>query len=364
MNYVFLVQGEGRGHMSQAIALYGILKKNGHEVSAVLAGKSPRRQVPAFFYAAIPTGIIEYDSPNFLPSKNRKGIRVFSSIVYNLLKAPRYIRSLKLIKKKVKAANPDVIINFYDLMGGLYKFFNRKTKMVCIGHQFLISHPEVKLPEGRRLENWLMRLHNAAVSYKTNKKLALSFRPLSKKHDEKIAIVPPLLRQEIRDAAENGLKDSGYLLGYLLNDGFAEEATDWHQANKQVTGRFFWDRNGADQETRVLDNLTFHLLDDKLFIKYLAHCGMYAGTAGFESLCEAMYLGKPFLCAPSENHYEQAFNAIDATAEGAGIWDSRLNLDRLLVFKQAYRFDNKPFRAWADSAEKAFLRHLVDSLPR
>ena len=49
MNYVFLVQGEGRGHMSQAIALYGILKKNGHEVSAVLVGKSPRRQVPAFF---------------------------------------------------------------------------------------------------------------------------------------------------------------------------------------------------------------------------------------------------------------------------------------------------------------------------
>lgn len=359
MNYVFLVQGEGRGHMSQAIALYGILKKNGHEVSAVLVGKSPRRQVPAFFYAAISARIIEYDSPNFLPSRNRKGIRVFSSIAFNLVKAPRYFRSLNLITKTVKAANPDVIINFYDLMGGLYKFFNRKTKMVCLGHQFLIAHPDVKLPDGRRMENRLMRLHNAVTSYKANKRLALSFRPLNKLKDDNPAIVPPLLRQEIRDAAENGLKDSGYLLGYLLNDGFAEEATDWHKANKQVTGRFFWDRNGADRETRVLDNLTFHLLDDKLFIKYLAHCGMYAGTAGFESLCEAMYLGKPFLCAPSENHYEQAFNAIDATMEQAGIRDSRLNLDRLLAFKQAYRFDNKPFRAWADSAEKVFLKYLL-----
>lgn len=42
MKFLFIVQGEGRGHLTQAITLEEILRRNGHEVVEVLVGKSVR----------------------------------------------------------------------------------------------------------------------------------------------------------------------------------------------------------------------------------------------------------------------------------------------------------------------------------
>ena len=39
MKVLFIVQGEGRGHLTQAITLEEILRRNGHEVVEVLVGK-------------------------------------------------------------------------------------------------------------------------------------------------------------------------------------------------------------------------------------------------------------------------------------------------------------------------------------
>ena len=37
-NFIFTVQGEGRGHLTQAIAVFDILRKNGHTVSCIILG--------------------------------------------------------------------------------------------------------------------------------------------------------------------------------------------------------------------------------------------------------------------------------------------------------------------------------------
>ena len=49
MKYLFVVQGEGRGHFTQALSLKSMLEKNGHEVVAVLVGCSAKRTLPGFF---------------------------------------------------------------------------------------------------------------------------------------------------------------------------------------------------------------------------------------------------------------------------------------------------------------------------
>lgn len=46
-------------------------------------------------------------------------------------------------------------------------------------------------------------------------------------------------------------------------------------------------------------------------------CKAYLTTAGFESVCEALYLGKPVLMVPV--HVEQECNAWDAQKVGAGV---------------------------------------------
>lgn len=360
MKFIFLVQGEGRGHISQAISLYSILTGNGHEVSAALIGKSPRRKVPEYFYTRLPVFTASYHSPNFIVARNRKGINLVGSFLYNFLKAPLYFLSILQIRKVVKAKNPDVIVNFYDILGGFYNFFYRDKRMVCIGHHFYYSHPSAQLPEGRMLEKTLLLALNKMVSYGATTILALSFRQAVDDENGKLRIVPPLLRKEFTVEKQITITDQLILVGYLLNDGFANEAIEWCNLHKDVDCHFFWDKPDTGKEMRVSDNLVFHQINDLLFAKYMKMPGLYASTAGFESLCEAMYLGKPFLCVPSEGHYEQACNALDATRDGAGISDQCFNLDRLLEFQKTYSFDCATFREWICQADKLLIRHLTE----
>lgn len=48
MKALFIVQGEGRGHLTQAISLEKLLRDNGHEVVEILVGKSETRLCRAF----------------------------------------------------------------------------------------------------------------------------------------------------------------------------------------------------------------------------------------------------------------------------------------------------------------------------
>lgn len=107
------------------------------------------------------------------------------------------------------------------------------------------------------------------------------------------------------------------------------------------------------------DTLSFHQLDDVKFLRYMAGCKAYATTAGFESVCEAMYHRKPMLLVPA--HIEQRINAADALASGAGIEAAGFDLDRLVDYlarPDAPRPD-AGFRAWVDSAEERFIELLT-----
>lgn len=53
MKVLFIVQGEGRGHLTQAITMEELLRRNGHEVVEVLVGKSNSRCLPGFFNRSI-----------------------------------------------------------------------------------------------------------------------------------------------------------------------------------------------------------------------------------------------------------------------------------------------------------------------
>lgn len=50
MRFLFVVQGEGRGHFTQALVLSEILRNRGDQVIGVLVGKCRGRRLPAFFY--------------------------------------------------------------------------------------------------------------------------------------------------------------------------------------------------------------------------------------------------------------------------------------------------------------------------
>lgn len=65
MKVLFIVQGEGRGHLTQAIAMEDLLRRNGYEVVEVLVGKSNSRRLPGFFNRSIQAPVKRFLSPNF-----------------------------------------------------------------------------------------------------------------------------------------------------------------------------------------------------------------------------------------------------------------------------------------------------------
>ena len=88
----------------------------------------------------------------------------------------------------------------------------------------------------------------------------------------------------------------------------------------------------------------------------MAGCMAYASTAGFESICEAMYLGKPLMMVPS--HIEQKCNAFDATKFSAAVESDKFDLSVLLNFSQNGFVPDAGFPQWALSADDIIIREL------
>ena len=94
MRVLFVVQGEGRGHLTQAISMEKLLRGNGHEVVEVLVGKSESRRLPGFFIRSIQAPIKHIISPNFLPTRANRRANLSRSVLYNVWKSPEYIESM------------------------------------------------------------------------------------------------------------------------------------------------------------------------------------------------------------------------------------------------------------------------------
>lgn len=358
MKFLFIVQGEGRGHLTQAITLEEILRRNGHEVVEVLVGKSSTRRLPGFFNRSIHAPVKRFISPNFLPTPANKRVSLARSVAYNLIKVPAYMNSINYIRKCINASGADMVINFYELLTGLtYLLFHLSVPQVCIGHQYLFLHKDFEFPKADKTSLALLKFFTALTSLGAKERLALSFRSMDDDVRNRIRVVPPLLRREVT-LHEPYAGD--YIHGYMVNSGFGENVMDWHRKHPATPLRFFWDKWEEEPLKKVDDTLSFYQLDDVEFLRQMAGCKAYASTAGFESVCEAMYLGKPIMMVPV--HIEQDCNAFDAVRDGAGIVSADFDLQRLLDFAENYQ-PNRNFVYWVRGGEYTLLNLLEKGSP-
>lgn len=358
MKFVFVVQGEGRGHMTQALALQDMLVKNGHEVVKTFIGKSPFRKIPPYFFEQSVSVVQPFSSPNFKYKKN-KAINLPYTFIYNLLHAPKYIQAIRFLNREIKNLKPDVVINFYDLLCGLYYgIYNPYPKLICIGHQYFLQHPAFRFPEKHIIDRFLLNVNTQITALRAVKKLALSFYNQEDIPAGKIKVVPPLLRQEVLTLIPY---EGDYMLVYMLNHGYAEELTQWHDKHPETILHVFWDKKDAPETCMLKDNLVFHRINDQKFLAYMRGARAYVSTAGFESVCEAMYLNKPVMLIPTAGHFEQKCNALDAVYAGAGIQAGCFDLSPLEAYiKKHGNINNQAFRNWVNQAEKYFIAVLED----
>lgn len=353
MKYLFVVQGEGRGHLTQALVLSSILRKNGHEVVGILVGKNKEVKIPAYFFDKAGCSVEAFDSPNLLPVGQGQKVSLIKTVVANFRKSPRFIDSFKYLEKKIEQLEPDVVINFYELIVSLlFEVKRPKVKLVCIAHQYFFLHPHFKFPSPKTAELAAFIYYTKLTCRKADLILALSLGTRPRYNSRKITVVPPLLRDEVKSLQP---EQGDFILGYMVDSSFEQQVINWHKMNPLQPLHFFGACNQSELTVQYDSTLSFSTINDRLFLEKLASCRAYACTAGFESICEAMYLGKPVMMVPA--HIEQYCNKLDAERAGAGFGATEFQFEHLIDF--AKHFSPTPdFKSWADSAEQKIMSAL------
>lgn len=308
-NCSIIIQGEGKGHFSQALAVMKTLEMQGSEIKRVFLSRSFFRSTPAYFYVECKAPLVTYYSPNFIRSYDQKGIRVVLSIFINLLLSPVYIFECVRIGILMLADRSSYIFNFYDPVGAISaRIFKIRAKRTVISHHFYLMHPDFMHPHGMGSSMFWLNLMNRIMYRTANEVLALSFR--KGKNVGKIRIVPPIISEWIKEHNHRpGKRD----LCYFLNHGFAREMIEFYRRNPELTADIFTD---AKPQAEIPQNVQLYPPSRDKFLDAMLQCRRIISTAGFDLVAEALYLGIPIFLIPSENHYEQYCNALDASRTG------------------------------------------------
>ena len=286
--------------------------------------------------------------------KNNRSVSNAATLLGVFGNLPKYFRILRQLDDLVRETQPDVILNFFEPMAAFYALTRRhRPPVVAIGHQFMFQHPGyVRAPQlWKQLLS--MKLYTRLLGARSTK-LALSLYAAPDLPDKKIVVGPPILRKQLFQLRAN--PDGHFTLVYLLNHGYAEQIIAWSAKNPQTKLHCFYDKPDAPAEFQHSPALTFHRLDGEKFLQMMAECRHVVCTAGFESVSEAAWLGKPLFLVPVENHVEQQVNALDAQQFGIGIAEKSFNLDRLAELPA--RLPVEKFRAWLECAPQKLFQAI------
>jgi uncharacterized protein (TIGR00661 family) len=356
MRYLLFIKGDGRGHITQGLALTDLLRERGHEVAALIIGCPPTTTLPAFLFKRSPVPVQTIFSPNFVMDSRARGIHLRRTILHTARHQPALLQSRRQVVRLLRDHRPDVLLNLYEPILTLTALTARHTAPVLhISHQALMLHPQFTFPKGRASERALVQNYTRFVCLKAKKLLALSFYDLPDEPKRRLYPVAPLLRPEVfaREPTEGA-----HILVYLLNHGLAKDLEAYHARRPQVKIEAFWNNPDAPPVYQVNENLTFHRLSDTLFLDKMAACRGVACTAGFETVCEAFYYRKPAILMPAPNQYEQYVNAFDAEKVGAGRRVESLDLNQLDDFITAYRPQHEAYLHWLQTGREKLIHHL------
>ena len=350
MKIMFTVQGDGRGHMTQAIAAAQTLERQGHQIVAVTIGRNPNRTLPEFFTKAFGDRLRPIESPGF-SFHGARGVKTLATFRQVVLGLGRFSKSLAAIANTIAQAQPDLIINFLEPLMGLFNVLRpHGIPVVAVGHQFMMGHPQFVSCDRFTLQQWAMRRY-VDLAGAGSTRLALSFYPAASLEQRWLFVCPPLLRDEVFDLPQD--VPGRFLLAYVLNPGYTADILRWHSAHPDVEVHCFCEKPKVEPVWRYDSTLSFHKLDGTKFLRMMAESRGVACTAGFESLNEAAWLGKPLLVVPVENHVEQQLNALDA--QKAGLAVAATNFDLTPLLRPGKDVNLETYRAWVRRAGPVFL---------
>ncbi|MCK5137291.1 MAG: hypothetical protein KAR19_16020 [Bacteroidales bacterium] len=347
---VFIVQGEGRGHMSQSMALREYLEDAGHTVESVFVGCNFPKPLPEYYRESFNGNLNCFHSPYFLRTPNRKGIYVGRTLLFNLARSMIYLLEVNRIKKEINAIEPDVVFNFYDVVGALaLKNIDPKIQRIGIGHHFFLHLDGYQCNKGSIWHKWFLKIHTSMIMRSCDRVLALSFREIE--GDSTIEVVPPLIRKKFRSIEYH--PGERYLV-YLLNEGYLYDLITLSRNDPDFIADVFTD---LFPEIDLPSGIRLHSLSGEKFQEKMASCRGMITTSGFDTVAEAAYLGIPLVVVPVQHHFEQRCNSHDVERSGIGITTTELVPG---ILHQMQAFDNKEYRKWVERAGELIIKIMEE----
>ena len=325
-----------------------MLRRAGHTVTGALVGTDPARRLPAFFLDGLGAPVERVVEPSF--AYGRRGLAPAATAAQTLRRLPGLARAGGLVREAVRRHRPDVVVNFYTVAGG--RLADAGVPVVCVGHQYLFHHPVYPFPAKHRAAQAVARRWTDATAPPGARRLALSFYPAEPLPARNLRVVPPLLRDGVFTRER---RDDGSLLVYLIHPTAAPAVEAWAARHPETPVHVFGMPDGA---VPAVPSVTFHRLDGERFLDAMARCRAVVCTAGFESVCEAMAMGKPALMVPLAGHVEQRCNARDAVGAGAGLYAPTLGDDALDALMEMAPQPPSALRAWAGRAKDVFVEEI------
>ena len=358
MRVLFIVQGEGRGHLTQAISMAQLLQREGHHIIGAWVNVDWHRPVPSFFLEQFAAPVIDLPGPSLVyhPQTNALDLKkTFQGILKNI---KEYKKSLAHLGEAIEHHQPDVVINFFELLGGLtYAIHKPKVPMVCIAHQCMGLHPDFPYPVGKRIDRLLFKALIKLNSWGARQRFGLSFDEQADIPEQRLRIMPPLLRREV--ILRKRMECSNFVVSYTTQPGLQSEIMNTCLLNPTVNVKYFQSQTVPSEKS--VGKLEFMPIDGQVYLDEMQRCRAVMTTAGFESVCEAMYLGKPVQMRPMPNHFEQVCNASDGQRVGAGMAVDKFDLTKLLLYANQYNESvSTSFRQWYRKGTPRFVEALQD----
>jgi uncharacterized protein (TIGR00661 family) len=178
-----------------------------------------------------------------------------------------------------------------------------------LDHSHILQACRYNVPASQALSWSLSRLEDFLFFDSTHHNLVTSFFQLKLKRHGQNELLPPILRPAVREVRPT---PGDHIFVYQTTPTFTALIDLLRKLARPVIVY------GYRNERAVEGNLRFKPFDQRAILEDLAGSAYAVVNAGHNLVCEALFLGKPLLCLPIANAFEQFINAWHVRELGYG----------------------------------------------
>ena len=295
------VQSTGKGHLSRLLGLKPFFDRDGHELLVVASGYE---DPPEYFLEAVSNCRYARVKGISYVGDGRGGVSKSGTGAAFLWNLPELLSSYRRVRELVRAFRPKIVVSDFDPITGS-ALVSPGIPRVGLSHQISLEIPGMYHPPGMAVDKFFALAVIKLFTLDLHHKLGCHFYPAND------SCLPPIIRPSIRDAQP---QNRGHIVVYHTLPGMLPEVKRY--AAEHPDRRFIvYGYEGHEEGANI------HFEPDRTrFASDLASADAYVGTAGFQSISEAFYLGKKIAVCPVGQQYEQLWNAAQLEYYGMGRW--------------------------------------------